>query len=82
MSDERWLPARGLLALRSHGALTVCCATGAVWVTQAGREEDHVLEAGEALVLPANAHSVVQALSDATVRVCERVVEALQARAS
>ncbi len=67
MNDERTLQAGELFGLRDHGPLALRCSAGAVWVSQLGRAEDEVIEAGAARILPANPHTVVQALADARV---------------
>ncbi len=59
------LAATRLYALHDHLPVTLCCRTGAVWVTQTGDFADHLLAAGDCLRLPANPHTIVQALRDA-----------------
>ena len=67
MGDPHYVRKGQLIPLRDHAALELECASGALWVTQAGRPEDHVLAAGETLSLPANRHTVAKALSDSQV---------------
>lgn len=74
-----------LSALRDHPPLLVTCLRGALWITQVGQPEDHVLEAGQSLRLPANAHTVLRALAPSQVEVQREApgpLRALQSLAS
>ena len=70
MTLLRDLSPGALVSWRAHDSLELTCVEGAVWVTQAGDGADYVLERGQRRVFPANAHTVLQALSAAEVRVC------------
>ena len=59
------LSGREVVGLGAHAGLELRVLRGAVWVTQAGEREDHVVECGSALGLGANGATVVQALGSA-----------------
>lgn len=48
---------------------TLVCEAGELWVTLDGDDEDHVLRAGERLVVAANASVIVSATREAVLRV-------------
>lgn len=50
-----------ILALRVAGGTTITCASGLVWVTQAGRREDFWLPAGDALRVARSTRVVIEA---------------------
>lgn len=54
-----------LFSLRDHATLTLRVRRGRLWVTQSGAAEDRVLSAGDCLALPANAHTLIEALCPA-----------------
>jgi hypothetical protein len=63
----------------AHGALhrmrleaggTLQCLEGSLWITLDGEPVDHVIEAGQALSLPAGTRAVAYALAPAVIHVC------------
>jgi len=58
------LSARGPRALRSRRAGRLTVSAGRVWVTRAGDLDDHVLGAGQALVIGAHEQVVVESWRD------------------
>jgi hypothetical protein len=66
----------------SRFATVVYAERGTVLVTQERDREDHVLEKGDILVLPAGRQVVAWALTDATVSVCDAFVTDAALRAT
>lgn len=54
---------------------TLVCEAGELWVTLDGDDEDHVLRAGERLVVAANASVIVSATREAVLRVVASAAE-------
>ena len=63
---------------RRDAAVVVRVERGTVLVTRQGDVEDHVLEAGDELLLPRGGLAVAWAFSEATVSVREAAAAALQ----
>ena len=61
------LPHGALWSTEPQRGLTIHCAQGELWITQAGDDRDTVLSVGKAFVPRAKGRVVVQALSDARV---------------
>ena len=65
------LKQHGCISLRNAAGSTIAVLWGEVWVTQEGDRRDHVLRAGESLVISAAGLTLVEALTDASVSVLE-----------
>jgi hypothetical protein len=64
------LERRGLYRLRGRKrGPAVTCLEGAVWITQAGDPQDHVLVAGEKFAVNRRGDVLVEAVREARVRV-------------
>ena len=61
------LPQGALWSIEPQRGLTIHCAQGELWITQAGDDRDTVLSVGDAFAPRAKGRIVVQALSDARV---------------
>jgi hypothetical protein len=65
------LPRDGVVVLREATGARVVCVTGALWLTQEGREEDVVLAAGESLRVSNGGVTVVTGLRGSEVLVVQ-----------
>jgi hypothetical protein len=65
------LPRDGVVLLREAAGARVVCVTGALWLTQEGREEDVVLAPGESLRVSNGGLTVVTALRGSEVLVLQ-----------
>jgi hypothetical protein len=63
------LARRQLVGLADERGFTVDCLSGELWITADGLPGDHLLRAGEQLVLRGHPRVVVSALADADFRV-------------
>lgn len=70
------LPRRAVIAEPLRGLVEVRCERGSLWVTLDGALADVVLEAGDAAVFDGRGRLVVEALADATVRLCPMMANA------
>src|SRR5213592_2515990 len=61
------LPQGALWSVEPQRGLTIHCAQGELWITQAGDDRDTILTAGRAFAPRPKGRIVVQALSDARV---------------
>jgi hypothetical protein len=62
------LPADALWSIDPHQGLTIHCAQGQLWITQAGDGRDIVLASGEAFAPRSKGRVVIQALSDSRIQ--------------
>jgi hypothetical protein len=69
--DEFNLPANALWSTEPRRGMGIRCERGQLWVTQAGDAQDVVLLTGETFVPAAKGRVVVQALTDARVRIAD-----------
>lgn len=63
------LARRQLVGLADERGFTVDCLSGELWITADGLPGDHLLHAGEQLVLRGHPRVVVSALADADFRI-------------
>jgi hypothetical protein len=68
MADLRRLSASQVLGLYAKKGSTIDCVDGSLWVTLEGDPEDHILNAGQALMLKSRGKVVVGAFKDASLR--------------
>lgn len=61
------LPHGALWSIEPQRGLTIHCAQGELWITQAGDDRDTILSAGDAFAPRPKGRIVIQALSEARV---------------
>lgn len=61
-----------MIAVRDAAGSTVRCLRGSLWITERRGESDVILGAGESFTITRGGLTVITALDDATMRVCER----------
>ena len=70
-SPELALDAGQVLTLQDAAGLSIRTRSGAVWVTEEGSSQDHVLSPGQALVVARDGRTVVQALQPSWIALAE-----------
>src|SRR5690242_4073732 len=65
------LPREGVVSLRDAAGARIVCLSGALWLTQEGREEDVILQPGESIRVSNDGLALVTALRSSEVLVNE-----------
>jgi hypothetical protein len=65
------LPAEGVVLLHEARGARVLCLSGALWLTQEGRQDDTILQPGESLRITRGGLTLMTALRSSEVRVIE-----------